>query len=135
MYAGAMDIAACFRDYFDYAREGCKGFSTLVYRLFCPGDGHQYLNAAMRSLDGLRQGRGRAFKAGHVRYAISYWLNAFSFFATASRSASAAARRCALGADCRGIALGCNVVVAIALQDGSAVYLRVRREFGKIFYN
>ena len=64
----------------------------------------------MRSLDGLRQGRGRAFKASDVHYAISYRINAFSFFAAASRSASAAARRCALGADRGGIAHDSNVV-------------------------
>lgn len=52
-----------------------------------------------------------ALAAGLVHYAFSYWLNAFSFFATASRSASAAARRCALGADRSGIALDCNAVV------------------------
>lgn len=61
-------------------------------------------------MDGLHQGRGRAFKAGDVRYAFSYWLNAFSFFATASWSASAAAGRCALGADRGGIAYDSNVV-------------------------
>lgn len=64
----------------------------------------------MRSLDGLYKDRGRAFKAGDVRYAFSYWLNAFSFFATASRSASAAAGRCALGADRGGIAHDSDVV-------------------------
>ena len=85
----------------------------------------------MRSLNGLHQGRGRAFKAGHVRYAFSYWLNAFSFFAAASWSASAAAGRCALGADCGGIAYDSDVV-----NGGMAgVYLRDRREFGKIFDN
>ena len=65
----------------------------------------------MRSLDGLRQGRGRAFKAGDVRYAISYRIHAFYFFATASRSSTVATRRCALGADCGGIAHDCNAVV------------------------
>ena len=65
----------------------------------------------MRSLDGLRQGRGRAFKAGYVRYAFSYWLYAFALFAAASRSTSAAAGRCALGADRGGIAHDSNAVV------------------------
>jgi hypothetical protein len=46
-----------------------------------------------------------------VRYAFSYRLHAFSLFAAASRSPSAAARRCALGADRSGIALDCDAVV------------------------
>ena len=65
----------------------------------------------MRSMDGLHKGCGRAFKAGDVRYAISYWLNAFSFFAAASWSSTAAARRCALGTDRGGIAHDSNAVV------------------------
>ena len=38
-------------------------------------------------------------------------FTAFSLFAAASRSPSAAARRCALGADRSGIALDCDAVV------------------------
>ena len=51
-----------------------------------------------------------ALAAGLVYYAFSYWLHAFALFAAASWSASAAARRCALGADRSSIALDCNVV-------------------------
>ena len=51
-----------------------------------------------------------ALAAGLVYYAFSYWLNAFSFFAAASWSSTAAARRCALGADRSGIAHDSNVV-------------------------
>ena len=51
-----------------------------------------------------------ALAAGLVYYAFSYWLNAFSFFATASRSASAAAGRCALGIDRGGIPYDRDVV-------------------------
>ena len=106
-----MDIAACFCNYIDYAREGSEGFGSMVYRLFCAGDALQYLYAAMRSMDGLYKDRGHAFEAGNVRYAFSYRLHAFSLFAAASRSPSATARRCALGADRSGIAPDCNAVV------------------------
>ena len=51
-----------------------------------------------------------ALAAGLVYYAISYWIHAFSFFATASRSSTAAAGCCALGADRGGIAHDSNVV-------------------------
>lgn len=61
-------------------------------------------------MDGLYKDPGRAFKAGDVRYAISYRINAFSFFAAACRSSTAAAGCCALGADRAGIAYDSNVV-------------------------
>ena len=110
MHTGAVDITACFCNYIDYAREGSEGFDSLVYRLFCAGDAPQYLDAAMRSMDGMHKDRGRAFEAGNVRYAFSYRLHAFSFFAAASWSSTVAARRCALGADRGGIAHDSNVV-------------------------
>ena len=109
-----MDIAACFCDYVDYARKRCEGFGSLVYSLFCAGDAPQYLYAAMRSMDGMHKDRGRVFEAGNVRYAFSYRLHAFALIPAASRSPSAAARSCALGADRGGIALDCNAVATFA---------------------
>ena len=59
----------------------------------------------------LAAGLAFALVTGGVFTAFSYRLHAFSLFAAASRSPSAAARRCALGADRSGIALDCDAVV------------------------